>query len=343
MKTILITGVGGFVGSNIAEYYIRKGDKVIGIDNLTKHELIKTGYKVNESREFIWNNLKKIGVELHLRDIRNPFIEKHMYQDIDYIVNCAAQPAMTISIEKPDLDLNVNVLGTLNLLELARKLDIPILLFSTIHVYGTGINNEIEEGKTRYIRNPVEISESHEILTGILTPLHASKRAMEIYGKTYTDTYGLRVGIFRATGMYGSKQFGGEDHGWVANFCIRNIMEYPITIFGTGKQVRDILYIDDVNRAIDAYYKNSNVSGIFNIGGGEDTMISLIECIKLIEEITGKKSNIQYKPERKGDLRYFVCDNSRAFISLNWKPSIKPKEGITKLVNWIRRNKELFK
>lgn len=337
---ILVAGCVGFLGSNISKYYVEQGYEVLGIDNLTKHELIKTGYKVNASRNYIWNLLKSVGVELKQLDIRN---KKGILslKDIDYIVNCAAQPAMTISIENPSLDISVNVMGTFNLLELARKLDIPILLFSTIHVYGTGINQDLIEQSTRYIKAPIDIDENYPILDTVLTPLHASKRSMEIYGQTYIDTYGLKVGIFRATGMYGPNQFGGEDHGWVANFCIRNLMKYPIRIFGSGKQVRVILYVSDVDEAIHAFYKYQ-IPGIYNIGGGEETMISLIECIKLIEEITSIKSKVKNEKERFGDLRYFVCDISKASKYLHWSPTIKPKEGIRRLIDWIEENKELF-
>ena len=155
------------------------------------------------------------------------------------------------------------------------------------------------------------------------------------------DTYGLKAAVFRLTGLYGPKQFGGEDHGWVANFTIRTILGRPITIYGTGKQVRDILYVADAVEAFNRFHQAAK-PGIYNIGGGLETMISLIECIRLIEEITGLKASISFGGERKGDLKYFVCDIAKARKFLDWKPKVKPREGIRKLAEWVKANKRLF-
>jgi CDP-paratose 2-epimerase len=178
-------------------------------------------------------------------------------------------------------------------------------------------------------------------MKGTLTPLHVSKRSGELYVQSYIDTYGLRAASFRLTGLYGPRQFGGEDHGWVANFAIRNFFERPITIYGTGKQVRDILYASDVCSAFEAFY-TANKPGIYNIGGGPDRMISLLECIKVIEKISGKKSAVKYAPARVGDLYYFVCDISRARKDLGWQPRILPEEGIRSLIHWIGQKRALF-
>jgi CDP-paratose 2-epimerase len=339
---VLVTGGCGFLGSYVCEYYANKKAKVVSFDSLTKYELARTGYATEAARSYNWDFLKGLGAGLVKGDIRNLDELLKAADGCDYIIHTAAQPAMTISIESPGLDFSTNVLGTFNVLETARKFDIPVVYCSTIHVYGNKINETLKGEETRYIRDQPTIDEQHSILQGTLTPLHASKRSAEIYVQTYIDTYGLEAAVFRLTGLYGPRQFGGEDHGWVANFTIRTILGKPITIFGTGKQVRDILYASDVAEAFEAFYK-ARKSGIYNIGGGIECAISLNECLQLIEKITGKKPRVQYEPTRLGDLWYFVCNISKAKESLRWAPKVRPQEGVAKLAGWVEENRNIFR
>jgi CDP-paratose 2-epimerase len=339
---VLVTGGCGFLGSHVCEYYKKKGEEVISFDNLTKHELMRTGYDVEGARLYNWNFLKELGTSLIRGDIRDKQELLKVAKDCDYIIHTAAQPAMTISVENPELDLMTNVVGTFNVLEAARKYDIPIVNCSTIHVYGNKINETIKEGETRFFRDPPTIDETHPIMQGKLTPLHASKRSAEIYVQTYIDAYGLEAATFRLTGMYGPRQFGGEDHGWVANFAIRTLLKLPIRIFGTEKQVRDILYVSDAVRAFDAFYTKRK-SGLYNIGGGEQNIISLGECLKMIREITGIEQEIIYESPRLGDLWYFVCDITKAREKLGWKPKVSNREGLKRLISWIKDNINLFR
>jgi len=338
---VLVTGGCGFLGSHVCEYFANSGEAVISYDNMTKHELQRTGFATERARNYNWDYLKSIGVEMVKADVRNLEELLDHTSNCDYIVHTAAQPAMTISWENPVLDMTTNVIGTFNVLEAARQHKIPVASCATIHVYGNEINRGLREGQTRYLREPEGIDESHPILEGTLTPLHASKVAGDIYVQVYIHTYGVEAASFRLTGIYGTRQFGGEDHGWVANFCIRSIMGWPITIFGTGKQVRDIIYATDVSRAFDAFYQ-TRVPGIYNIGGGSYTQMSLLDASDLIAEINGVRPVVRFAEERHGDLRYFVCDISKAKRELNWGPTIKPQEGITKLVKWIKENKSIF-
>jgi CDP-paratose 2-epimerase len=239
------------------------------------------------------------------------------------------------------LDLTTNVVGTFNVLETARRFDVPVVNCSTIHVYGNKINETLKEGETRYVRDPPAINEDYPIMQGEMTPLHASKIAAELYVQTYIDMYRLKAATFRLTGMYGPRQFGGEDHGWVANFVIRTILGMPIKVFGKGKQVRDILYASDAAAAFDAFYR-SGKPGIYNIGGGIERAISLIECLNLIREITGLEQKIEFKEVRPGDLWYFVCDITKAKKKLGWEPRVSNEEGIKRLVKWVEENKKLF-
>jgi len=261
----------------------------------------------------------------------------------DYIVHTAAQPAMTISWEDPTLDITTNVLGTFNVLEVARKLQVPIVNCATIHVYGNDIiNRTLKEAETRYVREPATIDEEAPTMKGTITPLHASKSSAESYVQAYIDTYGLEAASFRLTGLYGSRQFGGEDHGWIALFVIRALLGITINIYGTGKQLRDPLYATDVAEAFDVFYR-ARKPGIYNIGGGVAHSLSLLECIGLIEEITSKKVAVDFKPPRLGDLEYFICDITKAKRELGWEPKIPPKEGVRRLIDWVKENENLFR
>jgi len=338
---VLVTGGCGFLGSHVCEYYVKKGHEVVSYDNMTKHELKRTGFAADLARDYNWNYLKSLGVKTVKADIRNFEELLDNSQGCDYLVHTAAQPAMTISWEDPRLDITTNVLGTFNVLEVARKLKIPMASCATVHVYGNKINESLTEKGNRYVRDPEGIDESHPTLEGSITPLHASKGAGDIYVKTYIDTYKLEAASFRLTGIYGARQFGGEDHGWVANFAIRTIMGWPITIFGTGRQVRDIIYATDICEAFDAFFRHRK-PGIYNIGGSGQTMISLLDCIDILEKIEGKKPQVKFAPDRPSDLRYFVCDITKARRQLQWSPRIMPEEGIRLLIDWIRENKVIF-
>lgn len=339
---VLVTGGCGFIGSHTCLYYAKKGDKVVSFDNMTKAELMRTGYATEEARMYNWNLLKNLGVNLVKGDVRDFEHLREVVKSCDFIIHTAAQPAMTISWEEPELDFSTNVQGTFNVLRAAKEYKIPVVSCATIHVYGNKINQELKEGGTRYLRLPPEINEEYPILKGALTPLHISKAAGDLYLKAFIDTYQLAAASFRFTGLYGPNQFGGEDHGWVANFAIRAILDFPINIFGTGKQVRDILYAKDAVLAFDAFYKRRK-SGIYNIGGSSKTAISLLECIKLLEEILDKKIQVNFCPDRLGDLRYFICDTTKAKKELGWQAEVLPREGIGQLVNWIKENIQLFR
>jgi len=343
---VLVTGGCGFLGSHVCEHYIKKNWQVVAYDNLTKYELMRTGYNTKGIRDYTTKLLEDMGVVIIVDDIRNKEQLSETAKNCDYIIHCAAQPAMTIAIEDPLLDIDVNVVGTLNVLEVARQYGIPIVNCSTVHIYGNGYNEGLlggDEDTRFYSRYLTGINENHPILTGTLTPLHASKRAAELYIQTYIDTYNLKAANFRLTGIYGPQQFGGEDHGWVANFAIRTILELPIKIYGTDKQVRDILYVKDAAKAFDAWHQAGCPVGTFNIGGGEDNIISIGECLNEFTKITGKMQDITLEPPRKGDLYYFCCDISKAEKALNWKPRMHYSIGLSMLVDWIYNNEELFR
>jgi CDP-paratose 2-epimerase len=338
---VLVTGGCGFLGSHVCEMYRQRGWEVVAFDNMTKAELLRTGYATDAARDHNWKVLEKLGVELVRADVRNLEEVLDWTSGCDYVCHTAAQPAVTISIEEPLLDLGTNVVGTAHVLESARRHDIPVASCATVHVYGNWVNAELSEEETRYVREPVAIPETAPTMQGHLTPLHASKASAEHYVAIYAQSYGVRAASFRLTGIYGPRQLGGEDHGWVANFAIRNALGWPITLFGSGRQVRDILYATDVAEAFAAFHERGE-AGIYNVGGGPDHAISLLECIRLIDETTGRKSEVRFEAERFGDLRYFVCDIERARTGLGWTPRVPPAEGVPRLLRWVEDNLELF-
>jgi CDP-paratose 2-epimerase len=289
--------------------------------------------------------LRELGVDVVVADVRDRETLLDHASGCDLIAHTAAQPAMTISCEDPELDFTTNVKGTFHVLEAARAHDVPVASCSTVHVYGPWINDELVEAETRYTRQPETIAEDAPILAvgrvGKLSPLHASKAAGELYSRSFADMYGVRAASFRYTGIYGPRQFGGEDHGWVANFALRAALGWPITIYGSGKQVRDVLYASDAAAAFVAWQRNP-VPGVFNVGGGPGHAISLLECLALIGRLLGRPPELRFAPARDGDLAYFVCDTARARAAFAWTPRVAPDAGVAGLLGWIEANRMLF-
>jgi CDP-paratose 2-epimerase len=339
---VMVTGGCGFLGSHVCERYARTGDQVICFDNMTKYELLRTGYSAEEARNHNRKFLSRLGVKIVVEDIRNAEALTDWSDGCDYLIHTAAQPAMTISWEEPGLDFSTNVIGTFNVLETARLRRIPVASCATIHVYGAGINDTLSETETRYVRTPAAIDEDHPTLLGSLSPLHASKMAGDTYVRAYGDAFGVEAASFRLTGIYGPRQLGGEDHGWVANFAIRAVIGAPLTVFGSGKQLRDILYVTDAASAFEAFYR-ARIPGVYNIGGGVGCMISLLECIDLISDLTGTRPEVRFEKDRFGDLRYFVCDIGKARRIMDWSPVVEPREGLQSLIRWIEDHIELFR
>ena len=344
MSRILVTGACGFLGSHICEYFKSKNWNVVGYDNLTKFEYARSNYNIQKVRDYNLNYLKNIGISVIIGDIRDyEYLEKVMDKgNFDLVMNCAAQPAMTIATENPLYDFNVNAMGSLNILDLCKKYSVGVLTCSTIHVYGNGINDTITEKEKSYFRYPIEINESHPLLTGKITPLHASKITMENYFKTYADSYGLKAGVFRLTGIYGERQTGTEDHAWMSLLAIKALLNKPIMLIGNGKQVRDPIYAKDVCGAVEQWYKSGMPSGVFNIGGSLQTKISVLEYLAMLEKITGNKINLEYGNSRMGDLLYYVSDISKANKELGWYSKTALEIGVTRLVNWLKDNLDMF-
>jgi CDP-paratose 2-epimerase len=338
MKTI-ITGGAGFIGANAASRYLKRGHHVVVIDNL--------------SRDGVHRNLDWLRTQGPLEfiqlDIRDDARLAHVFRehrDVDQILHLAAQVAVTTSVQVPREDFDTNALGTFNVLEAMRsnRINAPLIYASTNKVYGemTGIGVVEQAGRYTYRSLPFGVCEEHGL--DFHSPYGCSKGSADQYVVDYHRIYGLRTVVFRQSCIYGYRQFGAEDQGWVAWFMIASHLGRPITIYGDGKQVRDLLFIDDLLDAYDAAFLQADrVSGrAYNIGGGRDNVLSVRDLIAFIENRRGARLSYQSSDWRPGDQKVFVSDIRRARAELGWQPKIRCPQGLDLLYNWISTNQDLF-
>ncbi len=343
---ILITGGAGFIGSHVAEYYAQKGDGVVVYDNLSRAKLLGRG---DRNADYNWNYLKKYkNVNLIKADIRDKDRLEAAVKGVDVIIHAAAQTAVTTSIVDPETDFIVNALGTLNVLEAVRKAKTrpKIIYCSTNKVYGENVNKiGIVKRESRYEfeeQFKQGVPESLDIDLCEHTPYGCSKLAGDLYVQDYGHLYGLTTGVFRMSCIYGTRQFGVEDQGWVAHFTISVIMRKPITIYGDGKQVRDVLHVSDLVVAFDRFLQDCNESQVFNIGGGPGSTLSLLELLEMLEKSTDKKATLRYEDWRPSDQKVYISNITKAKEELKWGPEIDPELGVKKLVDWVSQNRKLF-
>lgn len=342
MSKILVTGGCGFLGSHVCELFKSEGWDVVAFDNMTKFEYSRAFKNVERIRNYNLEFLESIGVPTIVEDIRNVKTLTKALQGCDFAAHCAAQPAMTVAIDDPMLDFETNVQGTLNLLEACTALDIPMVNCSTIHVYGNESNQYVVDRGTRFEMPEGPVYEDEELLTGTVSPLHASKRCAEIYLQAFIDTYSAQVANFRLTGIYGPRQFGGEDHGWVANFAIRTVLGQPVKVFGTDKQVRDILYVKDAAHAFLDWYLAGSPPGTYNVGGGKECTTSIRELLTMLRKLTSQNIEEEKLAKRHGDLWWFVSNCSQALEAFGWKPTVLPLDGVQALLSWIQNERSIF-
>lgn len=333
---VLVTGGAGFIGANIAEYLHKKGYEITVIDNFSRETAIK-------NKKYLEKNYPEI--KIIQGDICDFEIVKNVVKNKDCIIHCAAQVAVTTSMKNPREDLEINISGTFNLLEAARKYcDKPIFIyFSTNKVYGDNVNKiPLEELETRYDFADLKfkgkgIPETFSTDANAHTPYGVSKYAAELYVRDYACNFGIKGIANRCSCMYGRLQYGTEDQGWLAHFIISTLLKKPITIYGNGKQVRDILYVDDVVKLVELQIEKSDeiYGEAFNIGGGYENTISLLE---LLEELKNKTElpEIKFSAWRPADQKVYYSDITKARNLLGWKPKINKKEGISKLYEWLR-------
>lgn len=338
MKTI-ITGGAGFIGSNAASRYLQRGDHVVVVDNLSREGVHKNLDWLRPQGELEF-------AQLDIRDASqmDKLFQKH--QDADRVLHLAAQVAVTTSVTSPREDFEINALGTFNVLEAMRRarMQVPILYSSTNKVYGemTELGVAEKDGRYAYQGLPHGISEERNL--DFHSPYGCSKGSADQYVIDYHRIYGLRTIVFRQSCIYGYRQFGAEDQGWVAWFMIASQLGRRITVYGDGKQVRDILFIEDLLDAYDAAFeRGGSVAGrVYNIGGGPHNVLSLLELLEFINERQNRNIPYSFSDWRPGDQKIFVSDIRRAQSELGWTPKVNCVKGLGLLYDWVSANKGLF-
>jgi CDP-paratose 2-epimerase len=338
-KTILITGGCGFIGTNVAGFHIKKGDKVIALDNL---------YRVGTPENLKWLKKQKGKFIFVKGDIRNDkkLLETFKKYKPDLVYHLAAQTTMVTSVTNPREDFEINALGSFNVLEAVRKGSpkASLIYSSTNKVYGEMTDLPVVEKKKRYnYKNIKGVSESRPL--DFHGPYGCSKGTGDQYTIDYARIYGLNTVVFRQSGIYGPHQFGIEEQGWLAWFCNALLFDKPVTIFGDGKQVRDVLYIDDLLRAFNLAFKNIKKTRgkAYNIGGGPKFTLSIWELFEILKKIADKKFNYSFGLWRPGDQKIYISDISKAKKDFGWSPKISPQQGVKNLYNWIAQNYYLIK
>ena len=340
-----MTGGAGFIGSHVAEHFSSKHDTIIVCDNLSRQQTLET--KIGD-QFFNWHYLesKYPRIEMHRIDLRDFNALRRIAGDARIIVHTAAQVAVSSSLKDPRTDFETNVAGTLNVLEVARLTDSAVVFCSTNKVYGENVNVlPIVETRTRYRYDRAHaygIGEGFSLDQTGHTPYGSSKLSADIYVQDYAHTYGLKTGVFRMSCIYGERQFGVEDQGWLAWFIIASLIRKPITIFGNGKQVRDVLYVKDLVDAFDRFLRSKLKHGVFNMGGGPRNTLSLLELLEELRKLTGTYPQISFSAWRSADQKVYISDIRKAQEQLGWKPTISPLEGVKRVLRWARQNKKLF-
>jgi CDP-paratose 2-epimerase len=330
----LITGGAGFIGSNLAHRLLAAGRRVRILDNLSR-----PGVEQNLD----WLREQHGGkLEAMIADVRDAAAVNRAMAGVSQVFHFAAQVAVTTSLDDPREDFAVNAQGTLNVLEAARACTTPpaLLMTSTNKVYGGLYDVELALEGQRYV--PVDaqlrargVSEARPL--DFHSPYGCSKGTADQYMVDYARSFGLVTTVFRMSCIYGPRQFGTEDQGWVAHFILRAQRGEPITIYGDGKQVRDILFVDDL---VDAFLLAEQhapaISGrAFNIGGGPASTISLLDLLDAIESLHGRRPQVSFDRWRTGDQRYYVSDTRAFEKATGWRRKVDAADGIARLYDWL--------
>jgi CDP-paratose 2-epimerase len=338
MATILITGGAGFIGSNAVVHFAAHGWKVVALDNLSRPGVEENLRWARERQgfEFLASDVRdREGVDRIVTAARP-----------DVVLHLAGQVAVTLSVADPRADFESNAIGSLNLLEAVRRFS-PKALFvyaSTNKVYGDLIDVGVAERNGRYeLRDlPHGVSEGQPLR--FHSPYGCSKGTADQYVLDYHKSFGLRTVSMRQSCIYGPRQFGAVDQGWLAWFLIAAETGQAITIYGDGKQTRDILHVDDLIAAYEGAIGHADVAAgrAFNIGGGPSNALSLRELVAILETVRGAPLPVSWADWRIGDQRVFVSDIREAARVLRWSPQIAMSEGIQRLRQWVRDNRSLF-
>lgn len=337
---VLITGGAGFIGCNLAHRLLSQGRSVRILDNLSRPGV---EWNLQWLRETHGSAL-----DVHIGDVRDAKAVRYAAAGASQAFHFAAQVAVTTSLDDPKHDFAVNAGGTLNLLEALREMrePPPLVFTSTNKVYGALDDIALERDGSRYA--PVEdavrrngVQEKRPL--DFHSPYGCSKGTADQYVLDYARSFGLKTVVFRMSCIYGPHQFGTEDQGWVAHFLIRAMEGRPITLYGDGLQVRDVLFVDDLVNAFLLAQKNiDTVSGTaFNMGGGADNTTSLIELLAMIRDLRGESVKVSFEDWRVGDQRYYVSDTRKFQQATGWKPRVSVADGVGALYEWLTESRAL--
>jgi CDP-paratose 2-epimerase len=333
-KVTLVTGAAGFVGTNLADRLLRAGERVRVLDDLSRPGV---------ERNLAWlEELHGPSLQVEVGDVTDSEHVGRAMAGVQSIFHFAAQVAVTTSLDEPVHDAGVNLIGTLNLLEAARRADAspPLVFTSTNKVYGNLEDVSLQEVAGRY--EPADrqlrrwgVGEARPL--DFCTPYGCSKGAADQYVLDWHKSYKLPTAVFRMSCIYGPHQFGNEDQGWVAHFLIRALAGEPVTIYGDGKQVRDVLFVEDlVDALLVAREQMPAIAGCaFNIGGGPANAVSLREVTALIAELTGTEPALSFGPWRTGDQRWYVSDTRAFGRATGWRSEVGPRDGVAALHRWL--------
>jgi CDP-paratose 2-epimerase len=338
---VLITGCAGFIGCHATKRFLESGATVIGIDNLSRK---------GSDENLKWlKSLSKGKLKSFKKDIRNFKGISDIFKKegpFDLVLHEAGQVAVTTSVVNPREDFEINALGTFNILE-ATRLHSPEAFFefsSTNKVYGGMEQVNVIQRNGRYEYESLKDGIHEDFCIDFHSPYGCSKGSADQYVRDYSRIYELRTAVLRQSCIYGTRQFGIEDQGWVAWFIIASILNKPITIYGDGMQIRDVLWIDDL---IDVYiklYQNADkVSGnIFNVGGGPSNTMSILELVKYLREEGVLNQSPAFGEWRAGDQKVYVSNINKIENVIDWKPMVSPQQGIKKLIEWAKENNTLL-
>ena len=334
-RPVLITGGAGFVGANLADALLAEGVPVRVLDDLSR-EGVETNLEWLEGRH-------GEGLDVVIGSVTDAAVVREAVRGVDAVYHLAAQVAVTSSVDDPRHDFDTNLVGSVNVLEAvrARSEAVPLVFTSTNTVYGALDGFDLVERASRY--EPAPGADGHHGVDesaplDFRSPYGCSKGAADQYVLDYARTYGMPAVVFRMSCIYGPHQFGTEDQGWLAHFLIRALERRTITIFGDGKQVRDVLFVEDLVEALrlGSAHAERLAGQAFNIGGGPDHATSLLELIDLIAEIEGRSPELRFAPWRLGDQRHYVSDPRRFARAVGWEPSTSVREGVRSLHAWLR-------
>ncbi len=340
MAKATITGGAGFIGANLAARLLGEGHEVTIFDNLSR-----SGTQSNV--DWLFDHPESEHLRFMQGDLRDFEGLKVAMHGAERVYHLAGQVAVTTSVTDPRADFEANALGTFNALEAARQVgDDPVFLYSSTNkVYGGMEHVRIVEGESRfeYADYPNGIPE--DMILDFHSPYGCSKGAGDQYTRDYYRIYGLRTVVMRQSAIAGPRQMGVEDQGWMAWFIIAALKNRQITIYGNGKQVRDVLYVDDLLNAYDAAVANiDTVAGqIFNIGGGPDKTITIwTEFGPLLQELLGRPIEVRYSDWRPGDQPVYISDITKAKTELGWEPRVGVRESAERIYAWAKDNLDLL-